>query len=133
MIPNVGQTGMTTGTSGMTRNKSYSSSSSNSSNERQQRQGLGTNYVEGVTGTTQPNQGGMGQGMPNQGYNQGYNQGMQSYPNTGITGTGHSETVGQMPVNQQGQLPPANTMGNNETKLTFMEKVKEKITHHGHK
>jgi hypothetical protein len=120
---------MTTGTSGMTRNKSYSSSSSSSSNERQQRQGLGTNYVEGVTGTGQSTQGGMGQGMPNQ----GYNQGTQSYPNTGITGTGHSETIGQMPVNQQGQLPTANTMGNNETKLTFMEKVKEKITHHGHK
>jgi hypothetical protein len=57
---------------------------------------------------------------------------MQNYPNTGITGTGYSGTgMGTMPVHQQGELHPTKASDQNETKVSMVQKVKEKFTHHG--
>lgn len=109
----------------------------------QQKQGLGSKIVEGLTGGSQMGQGSMGPGLSNQ----GYSQGMQNYPNTGLTGTGLSSTgmtggmgmggMGGMgmggPYNQQGELPSAKTMAKNEAKVTLIQKVKDKILHHGQK
>ncbi len=99
--------------------------------------------VEGLTGQTQMGQGSMGPGLSNQGFTQGsqnypsqfpnqYSTQFpnQQYPNTGITGTGLSTN---MPVNQQGELPSTKTMAKNEAKVTLVQKVKEKLLHHGDK